>query len=54
MDRKRKKLTDIYRYKCEKIVFIEGKNKIKVFCDSVEIKEWCENHDVFNAVYRQR
>ena len=46
---KEKKLTDIYRYKCEKIVFIEGKNKkdkIKVFCDSVEIKEWCENHDV--------
>ena len=46
---KEKKLTDIYRYKCEKIVFIGGKNKkdkIKVFCDSVEIKEWCENHDV--------
>lgn len=46
---KEKRLTDIYRYKCEKIVFIEGKNKkdkIKVFCDSVEIKESCEIHDV--------
>ena len=39
---KEKKLTDIYKYKCEKIVFIEGKNKkdkIKLFCNSVEIKK---------------
>ena len=46
---KEKKLTDIYRYKCEKIVFIGGKNKkdkIKVFCDSVEIKKECEINDV--------
>ena len=46
---KEKKLTDIYKYKCEKIVFIEGKNKkdkIKLFCNSVEIKKECEINDV--------
>ena len=46
---KEKKLTDIYKYKCEKIVFIEGKNKkdkIKLFCNSIEIKKECEINDV--------
>ena len=46
---KEKKLTDIYRYKCEKIVFIGGKNKkdkIKLFCNSIEIKKECEINDV--------
>lgn len=46
---KEKKLTDIYRYRCEKIVFIEGKNKkdkIIFFCDSVKIKKRYEIYDV--------
>ena len=44
-----KKLTDIYRYGCEKIVFIGGKNKkdkINFFCDSVKIKKRYEIYDV--------
>ena len=46
---KEKKLTDIYKYKCEKIVFIGGKNKkdkINFFCDSVKIKKRYEIYDV--------
>ena len=46
---KEKKLIDIYKYKCEKIVFIEGKNKkdkINFFCDSVKIKKRYEIYDV--------
>ena len=46
---KEKKLTDIYKYKCEKIVFIGGKNKkdkINFFCDSVKIKKKYEIYDV--------
>ena len=46
---KEKKLTDIYRYRCEKIVFIGGKNKkdkINFFCDSVKIKKRYEIYDV--------
>ena len=46
---KEKKLIDIYKYKCEEIVFIEGKNKkdkIKLFCNSVEIKKECEINDI--------
>ena len=46
---KEKKLKDIYRYRCEKIVFIGGKNKkdkIKLFCNSIEIKKECEINDV--------
>ena len=46
---KEKKLIDIYKYKCEKIVFIEGKNKkdkIKLFCDFVKIKKQYEIYDV--------
>ena len=46
---KERKLTDIYRYRCEKIVFIGGKNKkdkINFFCDSVKIKKRYEIYDV--------
>ncbi|MGI5092049.1 hypothetical protein [Treponema socranskii] len=46
---KEKKLTDIYRYRCEKIVFIGGKNKkdkINFFCDFVKIKKRYEIYDV--------
>ena len=46
---KEKKLTDIYRYKCEKIVFIYGKyknDKVQSFCDNVKYKEYCESFDV--------
>lgn len=46
---KEEKLTDIYKYKCEKIVFIGGKNKkdkINFFCDSVKIKKRYEIYDV--------
>lgn len=44
-----RRLTDIYIYKCENVVFIEGEeksDKIKLFCDSVKIRGFYETWDV--------
>lgn len=44
-----KKILDIYRYKCEKILFIEGKNKqekLEEYFDVVDIKESFEKNDI--------
>lgn len=44
-----KKNSDVYSCKCEKVLFIGGKNKkekIKLFCDSADIKESFERNDV--------
>lgn len=44
-----KKITEIYQYDCEKIVFIGGKNKkekMNLFCNYVEVKKPYEINDV--------
>ena len=47
--KKEKRLIDIYKYECEKIVFINGKDKndkIQLFCNNVELKGYCESFEV--------
>ena len=43
------KLTSVYKCKCEKIVFIQGKDqneKKHLFCDSIDEKGFCDVFDV--------
>ncbi|MBP5601251.1 MAG: hypothetical protein J6X78_00845 [Treponema sp.] len=43
------KLSDVYKYKCEKIVFLSGAEQqanINLFCKSVKIQKYYENFDI--------